>query len=85
MPQTGDHKGNDPSRSDFRQVVPQEISEQLLCGCACVWQMLNEGVRLGRQGDGRVSTEGLISNVEDIIEKLDYYLELIDQRRKYFQ
>ena len=85
MPQTGDHKGNDPSRSYFRQVVPQEISEQLLCGCACVWQMLNEGVRLGRQGDGRVSTEGLISNVEDIIEKLDYYLELIDQRRKYFQ
>eukprot|EP00959_Pyramimonas_sp_CCMP1952_P003304 68563-Pyramimonas_sp.AAC.1 len=54
--------------------------------CLVEWhQMLNEGVRMGRQGDGRVRAEGLMSNVDDIIAKLDDYLALIERRRKYFE
>jgi hypothetical protein len=48
-------------------------------------QMLTEGIRLGRQGDVRVRAEGLLSNVEDILQKLDYFLGLIESRRKYFE
>mmetsp|Transcript_21935 Transcript_21935/g.36614 ORF Transcript_21935/g.36614 Transcript_21935/m.36614 type:complete len:106 (+) Transcript_21935:2-319(+) len=48
-------------------------------------KMLTEGIRLGRQGDARVRAEGLLSNVEDILQKLDYFLGLIESRRRYFE
>ena len=35
---------------------------------------------MGARGDQRVSTAGLAYNVEDVLEKLDTYIQLIDDR-----
>jgi hypothetical protein len=48
-------------------------------------QMLTDGVKLGQRGDGRVSADSLLNNTQDVLQKLDDYLGLIDRVQRYYE
>ena len=49
-----------------------------------VEQMLDKGVSLGKAGNPKVTAEGMLSNTDDIIQKLDAYLENISRLEAYY-
>lgn len=53
-------------------------------GGRCV-QMLTDGVKLGQRGDGRVSADSLVNNTQDVLQKLDDYLALINRVQRYYE
>ena len=43
-------------------------------------QMLDKGLELGIAADPRISSEGILSNIEDLNVKLSSYIDLVKDR-----
>ena len=42
-------------------------------------KLLSEGVNMGLRGDSRISAEGLILSLDDVLEKVNAYVNLVDR------
>ena len=42
-------------------------------------KLLSDGVDMGLRGDARISAEGLILSLDDALEKVNSYLELVNR------
>ena len=42
-------------------------------------KLLSEGVNMGLRGDSRISAEGLILSLDDVLEKVNAYVDLVDR------
>jgi hypothetical protein len=42
-------------------------------------KLLSDGVNMGLRGDPRISAEGLILSLDDVLEKVNAYVNLVDR------
>lgn len=44
-------------------------------------KLMGDGVTMGLRGDARITSEGLTFSVDDVAEKLNAYVELVESSR----